>query len=272
MGETAVWQSYLDKLPHKYGKEGWDKGAVDVSKKVVGWVLAFFLLIVIFTSNTPGHSSWSTWTLPLAGTVIAIDPGHGGFDGGAVSMDGKVIEKDVTLPISLYLRDFLQQSGAFVIMTREEDKDLAAPGAHRMGRRKSEDIRNRVRLVNEHAPDFLISIHLNAIPSPRWYGAQTFYYPGYKESAELAYFIQEEIKRVLANTTREPKTTDDVYLIREVDCPAVLVEVGFLSNSREAAMLRTESYQKAMANAIYQGILRHYSGETPKIRGSNTAE
>lgn len=230
-------------------------------RKSIGWVLAFFLLVVIFTYETPNHSSWTTWSLPLAGTVIAIDPGHGGIDGGAVSKDGKVVEKDISLPISLYLRDFLQEAGAFVIMTREEDKDLASPDQKKVRKRKSEDIRNRVKFVNANTPDFLISVHLNAIPSSKWYGAQTFYYPAYKESGELAALIQDEIKRVLENTSRVAKITDDVYLIREVQCPAVLVEVGFLSNAKEAKLLDDQAYQKAMANAIYQGVLRHFSGE-----------
>lgn len=235
-----------------------------MTRKVVGWILAFFLLVVIFTYKSPDYTSWSTWSLPLAGTVIAIDPGHGGKDGGAVSQDGKLIEKDVSLAISLYLRDFLQQSGAFVVMTREEDKDLATPEAERRKRRKSEDIRNRVKLVNENAPDFLISIHLNAVGSAKWSGAQTFFYPAYKESADMAHLIQDEIKRVLGNTDRQPKKTDDIFLIREVDCPAVLVEVGFLSNAEEKKLLQSIDYQKSMANAIYQGILRHYSGEKGK--------
>ncbi|MFP3381604.1 N-acetylmuramoyl-L-alanine amidase, partial [Bacillus sp. SIMBA_069] len=79
--------------------------------------------------------------------------GHGGKDGGAVSSSGDVVEKEVTLAISMYLRDFLQQSGAFVVMTREEDKDLASPEAVKAKKRKSEDIRNRVKLVNDSAPD-----------------------------------------------------------------------------------------------------------------------
>lgn len=232
-----------------------------MARKAVGWVLAFFLLIVIFTYESPDHSSWSTWSLPLAGTVIAIDPGHGGKDGGAVSSNGEVIEKDVTLAVSLYLRDFLQQSGAYVVMTREEDRDLASPGADRQRKRKSEDARNRVKLINESSPDFLVSIHVNSIPSPKWSGAQTFYYPGFKESHEMSYLIQDEIRRVLSNTERSPSKTDDVFIIREVQCPAVLVEVGFVSNKKEANRLQSSEYQKALANAIYQGILRHYAGE-----------
>lgn len=230
-------------------------------RKSIGWVLTFFLLVVIFTYKTPDHSSWTAWSLPLAGTVIAIDPGHGGIDGGAVSRDGQVVEKEISLPISMYLRDFLQESGAYVIMTREVDKDLASADVKQTSKRKTEDLRNRVKFVNSNTPDFLISIHLNSFPSPKWSGAQTFFYPAYKESGELAYLIQDEIKRVLENTDRAPKKTGDVYLIREVSCPSVLVEVGFLSNSKEAKLMHDTAYQKAMANAIYQGILRHFAGE-----------
>ena len=100
------------------------RGRYTVTRKGVGWILAFALLILLFTYEAPDRSSWMAWSLPLTGTVIAIDPGHGGKDGGAVSSTGNVVEKEVTLAISMYLRDFLQQSGAFVVMTREEDKDV----------------------------------------------------------------------------------------------------------------------------------------------------
>jgi N-acetylmuramoyl-L-alanine amidase len=241
------------------------RGRYTVTRKGIGWILAFALLVVLFTYETPDRSSWTTWSLPLAGTVIAIDPGHGGKDGGAISSNGDVVEKEVTLGISLYLRDFLQQSGAFVIMTREEDKDLASPEADKNRKRKSEDIRNRVKFVNENAPDFLVSIHVNSIPSPKWSGAQTFYSPAYKKSEDMSYLIQDEIKRVLENTDRVPTKTNSVFLIREVTCPAVLVEVGFVSNTDEAKRLQSTEYQKAMANAIYQGILRQYAGEKAPI-------
>ena len=232
-----------------------------MTRKGIGWILAFALLMVLFTYEAPDRSSWTVWSLPLAGTLIAIDPGHGGKDGGAVSADGKVVEKDVTLAISLYLRDFLQQSGAFVIMTREQDQDLATPEAERNRKRKSEDIRNRVKFINENMPDFVVSIHVNSIPSPRWSGAQTFYSPAFKKSEEMAYLIQDEIRRVIGHTKREPSKTESVFLIREVASPAVLVEVGFVSNAEEAKRLQSVDYQKAMANAIYQGILRQFAGE-----------
>lgn len=231
------------------------------------WILSLLLLVALFSYDLPTDESWSAWSLPLSGTIIALDPGHGGPDGGAT---GKVqgetaVEKDVALQISLYLRDFLQEAGALVIMTREDDQDLADPGTRGLSKRKTQDLHRRARLVNESSADLLISIHLNAFPSKRWSGAQTFYFPGRKESGEVASLIQNEIKRTLQNTNREPQKRSSVYILKSVDIPAVMVEVGFLSNPEEAALLTSEEYQKKMANAIYQGILRYYSGEkTPE--------
>lgn len=227
-------------------------------KKVLLWVACFLLLLSIVTYEYPMSESWTAWSLPLSGAIIAIDPGHGGFDGGAVSKAG-LVEKDVALNISLYLRDFLQEAGALVIMTREIDDDLA-DGAQ--GRKKRADIQQRVRLINSSHADLAVSIHLNAIPSPKWHGAQTFYYPAKLENQTLAFLIQDEIKNKLENTTRFAKQKSDMYLLKHVEMASVLVEVGFLSNPEEASKLATEKYQKSMANAIYQGILRYYGGES----------
>jgi len=227
-------------------------------KKVLLWLSCFLLLLSILTYEYPKNNSWTAWSLPLSGAIVAIDPGHGGFDGGAVSKSG-IIEKDIALNISLYLRDFLQQAGALVIMTREIDEDLAESG--KKGQQKREDIHRRVKIINESGADMVISIHLNAIPSPRWHGAQTFYFPAKKENQTLAFLIQDEIKRKLENTDRFAKKLGTMYLLKNIDATAALVEVGFLSNPTEADMLKSTKYQKSMANSIYQGILRYYSGE-----------
>lgn len=218
------------------------------------------LLLVILFQDVEEQASQKVWDLPLSGRIIALDPGHGGLDGGAVSKKG-LEEKDVTLSIALYLRDFLQEAGALVVMTREEDKDLADEGTRGYSRRKTEDLKQRVRFVNESTADVLVGIHLNAIGSSKWYGAQTFYFPGRKESERMAHFIQAEIREKLQNTTREPQKNGTVYLLKSVDIPSVLVEVGFLSNPEEAAKLSDKEYQRQMANVIYQGLLRYYSEE-----------
>lgn len=234
-----------------------------IKKALIGAVL-IALLIGIAMYQAPAQKVWKYWSLPLAGRIIALDAGHGGSDGGAVSRQG-LIEKDINLAVSLYLRDYLQQAGAVVVMTREVDKDLASEGTQGYSKRKTEDLKRRVRFVEEKQADLLVSIHMNSIPSPRWRGAQSFYYPNHADSANLAALVQEELKRNLENTDRVAKPSDKtVYLLEAVQVPSVLVEVGFLSNPDEASLLGSEAYQRRVAASIYQGILRYYSGEKIK--------
>ncbi|WNQ11774.1 N-acetylmuramoyl-L-alanine amidase CwlD [Paenibacillus aurantius] len=227
---------------------------IAVSALIVG------MLVFVYTYELPSAKTWTYWTLPLSGKVIALDAGHGGPDGGAVSREG-VIEKDVNLAISLYLRDYLQQAGALVVMTREVDKDLAGDDTKRLSKRKTEDLLSRVDYVNKQKSDLLVSIHLNSFPSAKWNGAQTFYSETNPENSTLAGLIQQEIKRNLENTDRVPKPVDNVYLLKTVTIPSALVEVGFLSNPEEARLLSQTSYQQKVSAAIYQGILKYYAGE-----------
>ncbi|KIL36353.1 N-acetylmuramoyl-L-alanine amidase [Cohnella kolymensis] len=227
----------------------------------VGIVSCLILLtLVIFLSEMPSARTWTHWTVPLAGKIIALDAGHGGADGGAVSREG-VIEKDLNLAIVLYLRDYLQQAGALVLLTREGDYDLASPDTRGYSRRKTEDLLQRADRVRDRKPDLTISIHMNSIPSPLWSGAQTFYHPQNPESKRLASIIQREFREMLGNTTRVAKKAETVYLLKTLEMPTALIEVGFLSHPEEARLLADEKYQRKVATAIYRGILRYGSGE-----------
>lgn len=226
--------------------------------KLVMTSLLVMLMVFLFTYELPTTRTWTYWTMPLSGKVIALDAGHGGPDGGAVSKEG-VIEKEVTLAISLYLRDLLQEAGAVVVMTREDDKDLAEADTKGYSKRKTEDLLKRVDLIQKKKADMLVSIHLNSIPSPKWSGAQTFFNGSNEQSKKLAGYIQEEIKRNLANTERLAKTEDTVYLLKALKIPSALVEVGFLSNPEEARLLADDLYQRKVAESIYRGILRYSS-------------
>jgi N-acetylmuramoyl-L-alanine amidase len=228
--------------------------------KIILTGLLVMFMIYLLSYELPSTKTWTYWTMPLSGKVIALDAGHGGPDGGAISKEG-VIEKDITLAISLYLRDYLQQAGAVVVMTREHDTDLANPGTKGMSRRKTEDLLSRVDYIQKKKSDYAVTIHLNSIPSPKWYGAQTFYYPRNDQHRRFAALVQDELKTTLKNTDREALTKKDVYLLKALPIPSVLVEVGFLSNPDEARRLADEKYQKKLAEAIYRGILRYTSGE-----------
>jgi len=222
----------------------------------------FVLLITLFTYDYSSTKTWSHWTLPLSDQTIVIDAGHGGVDGGAES-DSGLVEKHITLEIAFRVRDYLQQAGAIVVMTRVDDRDLASPQTKGFSRRKTEDLKNRAQLIKEANPDLFVTIHLNSVPSSRWRGAQTFYYPGREEDKRLATLIQEEIKRNLENTDRVANTVSPMmYLLKTAEVPSALVEVGFLSNVQEAALLGDVRYQGKLAASIYRGILRYSSGES----------
>ncbi len=232
--------------------------------KLVTMALLAALVVIVFTNQLPAAKTWTYWTLPLSGKTIVLDPGHGGADGGAKSADG-LWEKDVTLNISMYLKDYLQQAGATVVMTRESDKDLASAATKGYSRRKTEDLKARVAIVREEKPDLFLSVHLNAIPQPQWYGPQTFYTNNHKDNAAIAWFIQEELRTTVAETHRQSKRIRNIFILDRSDVPTALVEVGFLSNAGEAAKLAQEEYQKQLAAAIYRGLLRYTSGETAPL-------
>ncbi|PGT81222.1 MULTISPECIES: N-acetylmuramoyl-L-alanine amidase CwlD [Bacillaceae] len=232
---------------------------MDKKIKWLSFIGGFVLLLILFQWQFSDNKSFESWNLPLTGKVIYIDPGHGGPDGGAVGSD--TLEKDISLSISLIIRDYLQEQGALVLLTREEDVDLADEDTSGYSRRKAEDLKKRVKIINESEADLFLSIHLNAIPSAKWSGAQTFYSGRYIENENIAKYIQDELRRNLENTERVAKPIDGVYLLKNLEKPGALVEVGFLSNPQEEKLLQTKSYQDKVAASIYNGVLRYFSNE-----------
>ena len=222
--------------------------------KVLLWFIG--LAIVIFLVQLPKHKgemTWNSFPQPLAGKVIVIDPGHGGPDGGATGKNN-TSEKEIALQVAEYTRDYLQQAGALVYLTRETDKDLAGDTAG-YSNRKSVDIRNRLAFIEKKNADLYVTIHLNAIPQTQWSGAQTFYYPSKSENKQLAEHIQSELIHNLENTDRKALEKNGIYLLKHAETPGALVEIGFLSNEQEEKLLQNETYQKKVSASIYQGIL-----------------
>lgn len=216
-------------------------------------------MFLLFQFQFFQKDTWDSWNLPLSGKVIVLDPGHGGPDGGAGDSDA--LEKDIALKISLNIRDYLQEQGALVLMTREDDNDLASPSTKGISRRKVEDLKNRLAMINESDADLYLSIHLNAIPSPRWSGAQTFYSPHFIENKRVAKFIQDELIRNLENTKREAKILKNIYIVKNANKPGALVEVGFLSNPTEKQNLKSDKYQRKISASIYNGVMRYFTNE-----------
>lgn len=225
--------------------------------KVVFWLTGLFVVIILIQYPLQqSMDSWQSWSLPLAGKTIVIDPGHGGVDGGAEASDDTQ-EKEITLTVSNMVRDYLQQSGAIVYLTREGDYDLARDDTEGLSRRKTEDIKHRVSFIKEKKAELFISIHLNALPEKQWKGAQTFYHPGKEKSKLLAETIQSEIRDNMGNTDREALAIQQVYLLKYAETPGALIELGFLSNEEEKELLKQTHYQQKMAESIYEGVLKY---------------
>lgn len=214
--------------------------------RVVGSLLLISLLLCC-----PLRMQAAYCGMPLFGKVVAIDPGHGGPDPGATR--GTLLEKDIVLDLGFKLRELLGSTGAVTFMTRESDVDLADQSPALTGGRKRRDILRRVELINQWQPDAALSLHVNAINSSRWRGAQVFYPPNDPESERLAETIQSALTRVLKNTNRVAKV-GDYRVLNDSQCPVVLVEVGFISNPEEAALLQDENYQQKIVWAIYLGL------------------
>lgn len=224
------------------------------------WIIRIFILVIsitILTVSLNYYKSIETGSLPTTAKVIVIDPGHGGFDPGKLGTTGKD-EKEINLAISLYLREYLEQSGSIVIMTREEDVDLYVDdGSNR--KMKSIDLTSRKNIITENSPSVFLSIHVNSFPESKYYGAQTFYPKNNEEGKKLANIIQEELIRVLDNENkRTALESDSIYIIKGLDIPAVLIECGFLSNPQEEQRLNDPKYQQKIAWSIYIGLQRYF--------------
>jgi N-acetylmuramoyl-L-alanine amidase len=199
----------------------------------------------------------------LVDKLVVIDPGHGGPDPGVVR--NGVCEKDITLDVALRLAAYLEQGGARVLLTRDKDCDLADPGAKS---RKRQDLERRVAMANDNKADIFVSIHVNSFPGANEHGAQTFSQPDCTEGHELARAIQRELQTLLRNTDRVAKKAD-YFTGRTTKMPAVVVEIGFITNPREFRLLQESSYQSKVAFAVCAGLVRYFaeqSGAVPSVQ------
>ena len=185
-------------------------------------------------------------------SVVLIDPGHGGFDGGAVASDG-TLEKDINLDVSLHLRDMLFICGITVEMTRDTDASTQSADATTIREKKVSDMHNR--LVQYEQSSLVIAVHQNHFQQSKYSGTQVFYSGNHTESQHLAEAVQRAVATDLQpNNNRQIKrATDGVYLMHHTSVPAILVECGFLSNPEELAQLKDAQYRQKMAWVIQMG-------------------
>lgn len=213
---------------------------IRTSSGETGWVFASY----VGKQKKGAASPQSAGTPGLKGKLIVIDAGHGGNDTGAIGTKYGILEKTINLQTATRLAEKLRQKGARVVMTRTRDAENPA-------------LHERVEVSEAKDADAFISIHYNSSPKPVS-GTLTFFYSEQKDKP-LAGAIEARLAQ-LNGMKSSGISFGDYHVLRENDQPAVLVELGFLTNARDESIIRTADYQQRAADAIAAG-LADYFGE-----------
>ena len=208
------------------GDNGW--GEIITEDGLIGWVNLYYL-------------SDSVPTDGLEGKVIVLDPGHGGKDPGALGDENK--EKELTLSTAKKVKTKLEAAGAKVLMTRTGDTYPT--------------LSDRVAFSKKNKADVFISIHFNSSSSSSANGIDTFYWTTYKNEKALATYVQKEVIESTGLNSRGVKT-GNFQVIRENNMQAILIELGFISNPDEEAVIETSKFQNNAAEGIVNGLEAYF--------------
>ena len=218
-----------------------------------------FVILFCIAENTRHKNELDVLnkTTSLPSKTIILDAGHGGEDGGASSADG-LLEKELNLALALTMRDILVANGFDVILTRDSDALLYDRNVNFQGRKKMLDMAARLKIANDAPNAVFVSLHMNTYPHPSCKGVQVWYSANNTLSNDLAKSIHQTTQELLQPENDRPikQSGSSIYLLHHLECPAVLVECGFLSNPAEAALLGDESYRQQLALTLCVGILR----------------
>ena len=212
-------------------------------------LISAILSVALILSNLSVYAKQDKDVI-LNNKIIYLDAGHGGKDNGA-SVDN-ILEDSINLSISNYLLEELMRLGAYVLMSRTGDYDLASLYQKN---RKREDLNNRVKYINKSNPDIFISIHLNIYSSSSVTGAQVFFQNN-ENSKHLANVIQSKFNKLNKKDKKSKK--GDYFILNNSKPVGVLIECGFLSNDAERNKLTDSNYQQKIANVISEGIVDYF--------------
>ena len=190
----------------------------------------------------------------LKGKKIAIDPGHGGSDSGAIGPTG-VMEKNVTMRVSRELKRLLEAEGATVVLTRTTDTEVSDKGANATA---VEELEARCEIANRANADIFLSIHADAFTNREVKGTTAYYYAKASEkSKRLADSVRLALIDAIGTLDRGTQTCN-FYVVKHTDMPATLVEISFISNADEERMMNSEEGVKNIARGIADGIADYF--------------
>ncbi len=211
--------------------------ASSLAPRLVVLVVAVAVLVAVASLTSAGYA------YGLEGRTVCVDPGHGGYDPGAV---GYVVEKHVNLEVALKLKRLLEADGARVVMTRSGDYYVS--------------LAERAYIANAAGCDIFVSIHANAAYSRAARGFEVYHYPGSYWGSRLASLVYQEVLDMVPVDGRGVKSAK-FYVLRHTRMPAILVELGFVTNPYDAMLLASEESQWAYALGILYGIQRYFGVE-----------
>lgn len=185
----------------------------------------------------------------LSEKTIVIDPGHGGFQAGAVDHSTGVQEKAINLAIAKQIKAALEAVGAKVILTREDDRAL--------------DLPSRPAVADNYEADIFISIHCNAIGvADKLSGIETYYHPGQPNSKQLASCIHSAVISRTGMKDRHTRPRPGLAVLRLSHVPSILLECGYIDCSADRKQLCDDSYRSKLAQAIVEGLKNYVEGKT----------
>lgn len=180
--------------------------------------------------------------------TIVLDAGHGGWDGGCTGTATDVTEAELNLEVTKILKEYLEDFGFNVILTRSDSDAL--------GKDKISDMEKRKEIIDKVSPTMVVSIHMNSFTDPSECGTQAYFEVDDIEGEKLASSIQDQMKLLLPNA-REHANHGEYYILECSDTVSCIVECGFLSNPNDEALLNTEDYRESLAYSIYSGIVKY---------------
>lgn len=198
---------------------------------------------------------------PLAGKTVIIDPGHGGEDPGTYG--NGLVEEVLTLDLANRVTAKLEAQGARIVMTRTTDDRCGSPTIYTgltLYERSRKDLACRAELTAQEKANLFLSIHYNALAGTAASGTETYYSPTSQyipQSMRFAGLLQVEVVKATGLPDRGVRS-DDFYVITNTDAPSALVEIGFLTNATDAAILAQSATKERVATALAQGVIRYF--------------
>nr|WP_279380043.1 N-acetylmuramoyl-L-alanine amidase [Sporosalibacterium faouarense] len=171
-----------------------------------------------------------------------LDPAHGGEDNGSEGAKG-MKEKDVVLEVGKYTKERLEDLGAIVILTREDDRYLS--------------LSKRAELANDKKPDFFITLSLSAFPNTSVNGCEIYHYRGDKDSQALGNYIMENLVKE-TNLINRGVRTAELFLVKEVRNSAIQIFIDYLTNPDVEEKLADKKNIQKISKGIVQGIVSFY--------------